>query len=201
MRKKNLIFPLVVSSLFMPSIEALDRTTDLNSFENENNIYEAVDIFIAEGGGGGGGLSPAEQKERDKKRKAAQDAAKKRINSKIKEQLKKRDTIDPNASFQEWADQLIEISDKIAALSEFLNDIDEFIDYSIKKYDDISSEFIDGELSFAGQIQLLDYVKEFEKMSERAKELGLTENVEIKALLKSLDGAFLRYAESLSERF
>ena len=53
MRKRNLIFPLVVSSLFMPSIEALDRTTDLNSLENENNIYEAVDIFIAEGGGGG----------------------------------------------------------------------------------------------------------------------------------------------------
>ena len=201
MRKRNIIFPLVVSSLFIPSIESIERSTDFNSLDNENNIYEAVDILIAEGGGGGGGLSPAEQKERDKKRKAAQDAAKKRINSKIKEQLKKRDTIDPNASFQEWADQLIEISDKIAALSEFLNDIDEFIDYSIKKYDDISSEFIDGELSFAGQIQLLAYVKEFEKMSERAKELGLTGNDEIKALLESLDGAFLRYAESLSERF
>jgi len=204
MRKRNLIFPLVVSSLFIPSIESLERSTDFNSLDNENNIYEAVDILIAEAGGsggGGGGLSPAEQEERDKKRKAAQDAAKKRINSKIKEQLKKRDTIDPNASFQEWADQLIEISDKIAALSEFLNDINEFIDYSIKKYDDISSEFIDGELSFAGQIQLLAYVKEFEKISERAKELGLTGNDEIKALLESLDGAFLRYAESLSERF
>ena len=198
MRKRNLIFPLVVSSLFIPSIEPLERSTDFNSLDNENNIYEAVDILIAEeGGGGGGGLSPAEQKERDKKRKKAQDAAKKRINSKIKEQLKKRDTIDPNASFQEWADQLIEISDKIAALSEFLNDINEFIDYSIRKYDDISSEFIDGELNFAGQIQLLDYVKEFEKISERAKELGLTGNDEIKALLKSLDGAFGEYAESL----
>ena len=82
MRKKNLIFPLVVSSLFMPSIEALDRTTDLNSFENENNIYEAVDILIAEGGSGGGGLSPAEQEEREKKRKKAQEAAKKRIKEK-----------------------------------------------------------------------------------------------------------------------
>ena len=83
MRKRNLIFPLVVSSLFMPSIEALDRTTDLNSFENENNIYEAVDILIAEkGASGGGGLSPAEQEEREKKRKPAQDAAKKRIKEK-----------------------------------------------------------------------------------------------------------------------
>ena len=195
--RKNLIFPLVVSSLFIPSIESIERTTDFNSLENENNIYEAVDILIAEGGGGGGGLSPAEQKERQEKRKAAQDAAKKRINSKVKQQLKKRDTIDPNASFQEWADQLIEISDKIAALNQFLIDIEKFIDYSIKKYDEISKEFNDGELTFVGQIILLDYVEEFEKISKRAKELGLTGNDEIKTLLISLDGAFGEYAESL----
>ena len=195
--RKNLIFPLVVSSLFIPSIESIEKTTDFNSLKNENNIYEAVDILIAEGGGGGGGLSPAEQKERQEKRKAAQDAAKKRINSKVKQQLKKRDTIDPNASFQEWADQLIEISDKIAALNQFLIDIEKFIDYSIKKYDEISKEFNNGELTFVGQIILLDYVEEFEKISKRAKELGLTENDEIKTLLISLDGAFGEYAESL----
>ena len=195
--RKNLIFPLVFSSLFIPSIESIERTTDFNSLKNENNIYEAVDILIAEGGGGGGGLSPAEQKERQEKRKAAQDAAKKRINSKVKQQLKKRDTIDPNASFQEWADQLIEISDKIAALNQFLIDIEKFIDYSIKKYDEISKEFNNGELTFVGQIILLDYVEEFEKISKRAKELGLTGNDEIKTLLISLDGAFGEYAESL----
>ena len=195
--RKNLIFPLVVSSLFIPSIESIEKTTDFNSLKNENNIYEAVDILIAEGGGGGGGLSPAEQKERQEKRKAAQDAAKKRINSKVKQQLKKRDTIDPNASFQEWADQLIEISDKIAALNQFLIDIEKFIDYSIKKYDEISKEFNNGELTFVGQIILLDYVEEFEKISKRAKELGLTGNDEIKTLLISLDGAFGEYAESL----
>ena len=198
MRKRNLIFPLVVSSLFMPSIEALDRTTDLNSFENENNIYEAVDILIAEkGGSGGGGLSPAEQEERDKKRKAAQDAAKKRINSKIQEQKIKSDTIDPKASFQEWADQLIEIKDNIAALEQFLYDIQVFIDYSIKKYDEISSEYNDGNLSFAGQVMLLEYVGEFKKISKRSKELGLTTNDEIKNLLKSLDSDFGEFAESL----
>ena len=195
--RKNLIFPLVVSSLFIPSIESIERTTDFNSLENENNIYEAVDILIAEGGGGGGGLSPSEQEERQKKRKAAQDAAKKRINSKVKEQLNKKDTIDPNANFQEWADQLIEISDKIAALNQFLIDIEKFIDYSIKKYDEISKEFNNGELTFVGQIILLDYVEEFEKISKRAKELGLTGNDEIKTLLISLDGAFGEYAESL----
>ena len=182
----------------MPSIEALDRTTDLNSFENENNIYEAVDILIAEkGGSGGGGLSPAEQEERDKKRKAAQDAAKKRINSKIQEQKIKSDTIDPKASFQEWADQLIEIKDNIAALEQFLYDIQVFIDYSIKKYDEISSEYNDGNLSFAGQVMLLEYVGEFKKISKRSKELGLTTNDEIKNLLKSLDSDFGEFAESL----
>ena len=64
MRKRNLVFPLVVGSLFMPSIEALERKTDLNSLENENNIYEAVDILIAEGGGGGGGMNAKKRNEK-----------------------------------------------------------------------------------------------------------------------------------------
>jgi len=69
MKKRNLIFPLVVSSLFMPSIEALESRTEFNSLENENNIFEAVDILIAEGGGcgggagGGGGMNPIKRKE------------------------------------------------------------------------------------------------------------------------------------------
>ena len=77
MRNRNLIFSLVASSLFMPSIEALERTTDLNSLENENNIYEAVDILIAEGGGSGA-MTPAEKKKRKERQQKAKDAAKKR---------------------------------------------------------------------------------------------------------------------------
>tara|TARA_Y100001978_G_scaffold188518_1_gene189981 strand:+ start:572 stop:790 length:219 start_codon:yes stop_codon:yes gene_type:complete len=68
MKKRNLIFPLFVSSLFLPSIEALERTTDFNSAENENNIYEAVDILIAEGGGGGGGMKISDKKVNDLKK-------------------------------------------------------------------------------------------------------------------------------------
>ena len=55
----------------MPSIEALESRTEFNSLENENNIFEAVDILIAEGGGcgggagGGGGMSPIKKKEKD----------------------------------------------------------------------------------------------------------------------------------------
>ena len=87
MRKRNLIFPLVVSSsLFIPSVEPLERTTDFNSLDNEN-IYEAVDILIAEGGGGGGaggggGQKPGDKEATQKKRQRAQDAAKKRNKAK-----------------------------------------------------------------------------------------------------------------------
>ena len=74
--KKNLIFPLVVSSLFIPSIEAIEKTTDLNSLENENNIYEAVDILIAEGGGG---MTMEEKRKKKERQKKAQEQAKERI--------------------------------------------------------------------------------------------------------------------------
>ena len=76
MRKRNLIFPLVVSSLFMPSIEALERTTDLNSLESENNIYEEVDILIAEGGSGK--KSKEQQENLEKNKEKAKEAAKKK---------------------------------------------------------------------------------------------------------------------------
>ena len=82
MRNRNLIFSLVASSLFIPSVEALESTTEFNSSENENYLYEAVDILIAEGGsggGGGGGQKPSDKEATQKKRQAAQDAAKKRI--------------------------------------------------------------------------------------------------------------------------
>ena len=53
----------------MPSIEAIERNTDLGSLQYENNIFEAVDILIAEGGGcgggGGGGMKPFERKEKN----------------------------------------------------------------------------------------------------------------------------------------
>tara|TARA_B100000242_G_scaffold73271_1_gene46913 strand:+ start:115 stop:705 length:591 start_codon:yes stop_codon:yes gene_type:complete len=194
MRKRNLIFPLVASSLFMPSIEALERTTDLNSLEHENNIYEEVDILIAEGGSGK--KSKEQQENLEKNKEKAKEAAKKRINKKINEQKKKADNIDPNASFQEWTKQLFEIDDRIADLKDFLDEIQEFIDYSIEKYNEISSEYNDGELSLYGIIMLRDYVEKFREISDRSNELGLTENDEIKALLTSLDGAFGKIAKS-----
>ena len=61
MKKRNLIFPLVLSSLFIPSLESIQSETFFNSFENENISYEAIDDIPlastsgATGGGGGGG--------------------------------------------------------------------------------------------------------------------------------------------------
>ncbi len=68
---------MVVSSLYMPTIEALERTTDLNSLEHENNIYEEVDILIAEGGSGK--KSKEQQENLEKNKEKAKEAAKKRI--------------------------------------------------------------------------------------------------------------------------
>ena len=78
MKKRNLIFPLVVSSsLFIPSVEPLERTADFNSLENENNI--AIDILIAEGSSGGGTKSKEQTKNIEKNKERAKEAARKRI--------------------------------------------------------------------------------------------------------------------------
>ena len=68
---------MVASSLFIPSVEALESTNDFDSLENENN--NGINILIAEGGGGGGGMSPKAKAEQEAKRKKAKDAAKERI--------------------------------------------------------------------------------------------------------------------------
>ncbi len=69
--KKNLISTLVVSSLFMPSIEAIQRRSDLNSLENENNIYEAVDILISSGP-----MTMEEKRKKKERQKKAQEIRK-----------------------------------------------------------------------------------------------------------------------------
>lgn len=66
MKKRNLIFSLAVSSIFIPSIESV---TINDSLENENNSFEAHEIPIAEGGGGGG-IKTIEERESDCKANA-----------------------------------------------------------------------------------------------------------------------------------
>ncbi len=195
MKKERLLSAFLLTG-FIGQSAAFSAVPEL--YKHKDIFYQEGETLIASPGGHGGGKKTKEQQQRiDEAKEAAKKAAKKRINSKIKEFGEKATNINPKASFQEWADQLIEIKDKIAALEQFLNDIQVFIDYSIKKYDEISSEYNDGNLSFAGQVMLLEYVKEFKKISKRSKELGLTTNDEIKNLLQSLDSDFGEFAESL----
>ena len=195
MKKEPLLSALLLTG-FISQSAAFSAVPEL--YKHKNIFYLEGETLIATPGGHGGGKKTKEQQQKiDEAKEAAKKAAKKRINSKIKEFGGKPRKIDPKASFEEWADQLIEIKDNIAALEQFLNDIQVFIDYSIKKYDEISSEYNDGDLSLAGKFMLLEYVEEFKKISKRAKELGLTTNDEIKNLLKSLDSNFGKFAESL----
>ena len=195
MKKEPLLSALLLTG-FISQSAAFSAVPEL--YKHKDIFYQEGETLIATPGGHGGGKKTKEQQQKiDEAKEAAKKAAKKRINSKIKEFGGKARKIDPKASFEEWADQLIEIKDNIAALEQFLNDIQVFIDYSIQKYDEISSEYNDGNLSFAGQVMLLEYVEEFKKISKRSKELGLTTNDEIKNLLKSLDSNFGKFAESL----
>ena len=196
MKKEPLLSALLLTG-FISQSAAFSAVPEL--YKHKDIFYQEGETLIATPGGhGGGGKKTKEQQQKiDEAKEAAKKAAKKRINSKIEEFGGKARKIDPKASFEEWGDQLIEIKDNIAALEQFLNDIQVFIDYSIKKYDEISSEYNDGNLSFAGQVMLLEYVEEFKKISKRSKELGLTTNDEIKNLLKSLDSNFGKFAESL----
>ena len=114
MRIRNLIFPLVVSSLFMPSIKALERTTDLNLLENKNNLHEALDIYIAGntggdrgGGGGGGGKNPAE-----KKKEAAQRA----LRALDFYMRKEREAIAKGEDPTEWTNKALQAEDRAIKL-------------------------------------------------------------------------------------
>ena len=100
MRKRNLILPLFVCSLFVPSLESIQSATLFKAFEKENFFHDEVDILLAEertlhggssgddggssnediGSKGGSGPKSKQQKENTKKNKQkAKDAAKKRI--------------------------------------------------------------------------------------------------------------------------
>ena len=91
MRKRNLILPFFVGSLFIPSLEPLQSATVSNLYEKDNITFQAIDELLlastsgAAGGGGGGagggggGQKPSDKKASKEKRKKAKDAAKKRI--------------------------------------------------------------------------------------------------------------------------
>ena len=158
MKKRNLIFPLVVSSsLFIPSVEPLERTADFNSLENENNI--AIDILIAEGSSGGGTKSKEQTKNIEKNKEKAKEAAKKRIKAKESKDAEREEKIaiskldDVGTSFKGGVirDKMKELTAKVAIASvsnisaKVVKLQDEFKNYNAKsigdrfrKYDEIA---------------------------------------------------------------
>ena len=130
MKKEPLLSALLLTG-FISQSAAFSAVPEL--YKHKDIFSQEGETLIASPGGHGGGKKTKEQQQKiDEAKEAAKKAAKKRINSKIKEFGGKARKIDPKASFEEWADQLIEIKDNIAALEQFLNDIQVFIDYSIK---------------------------------------------------------------------
>ena len=87
MRKRNLILPFFVGSLFIPSLESIQSATVFNVLENENITFQAIDEIPlastsgATGGGGGGNSAKSKRKKAKlkKNQKKAKEAAKKRI--------------------------------------------------------------------------------------------------------------------------
>ncbi len=83
MRKRNLILPFFIGSLFVPSLESIQSATVSNLYEKENITFQAIDeIPLAStsgttggggGGGGGGGAKSKKQKENLKKNNSIKD--------------------------------------------------------------------------------------------------------------------------------
>ena len=138
MKKRNLIFPLVLSSLFIPSLESIQSETFSNSFENENISYEAIDDIPlastsgATGGGGGGGNSAKSKRKKaklKKNQKKAKEAARKRIEAKKSEEQKTKDATqnklaEPKAlhpAVKETTDKLDQIKNKIISLRDTIS--------------------------------------------------------------------------------
>ena len=142
----------------MPSIETLESTTEFNSLENENNIYEAVDILIAEGSGGKKNKQQQENLEKNKEK--AKEAAKKRIEAKESKDAEPKEKIaiskldtDAGIGLDDMKDETKELIAKVAIASvskisaKIVKLQDEFKNYNAKsigdrfrKYDEINSK-------------------------------------------------------------
>ena len=130
MRKRNLLFPLVVTSLFMPSIEALESTNEFNSLENENNIYEAVDILIAEGSGNNKSKQQAENLENNEEKAKESARQRKEDNSFPTEKEKIKNIVGFKITKVIIKDLINYIQDKININPKISHENNEFVPFS-----------------------------------------------------------------------
>ena len=130
MKKRNLVFPLFLSSLFFTS-NVESAVFDL--YEKQNNNL----LIAGEGcGGGGGGTKPADKLKLKEQRKKSQDAAKKRL-KKSREILKninvpiEPENIAGTKIFKKYIrDVLIYNQDKINENSKISHENNEFVPFS-----------------------------------------------------------------------
>ena len=153
MRKRNLILPFFVGSLFIPSLESIQSATVFNVLENENITFQAIDEIPlastsgATGGGGGGGGNSAKSKRKKaklkKNQKKAKEAARKRIEAKKSEEQKTKvatqnKLAEPKAlhpAVKETTDKLDQIKNKIISLRDTISnenqkkDLDDLVSF------------------------------------------------------------------------
>ena len=256
MRKRNFIFPLIIGSIFIPSIESM---TFNDSLEKDYNSYEAVEIASGNFGPTGsnrnaGGIMTVEQK----KQKCINEAAKsiqffkreliKRenagestekiknkiikyekkisacggeikslqegnsesltkkgskkfainiINKEIEAEKKKAANLDSNTNFQEWADQLKEIKDKIDVL-EFLKIAFSRYEYTEENIGNSSGSMdklmrfgieLIAHYSSGNKVEVRETAEKVKEFAEKAEKLDLTQNDAVKKLINEINSA------------
>ena len=257
MRKRNLIFPLIIGSIFIPSIESV---TINDSFENEYKVYQALEIASGGNVGGigsnknSGGIMTVKQKKEKcikdaeksiqffkreliKKENAGESTEKLKnkiikyekkisacggeiksfqeenlksltkkeskkfainlINKEIEAEKKRAANLDSNTNFQEWADQLKEIKDKI--------DVLEFLKIAFSRYEYIEENIgstsgsmdklmrfgieLIAHYSSGTKVEVRETAEKVKKFSKKAEKLGLTKNNEIMKLINEVNSA------------
>ena len=184
MRKRNLILPFFIGSLFVPSLESIQSATVSNLYEKENITFQAIDeIPLAStsgatggGGGGGGGAKSKQQKENLKKnKKKAQEAAKKRIEAKKSEEQKTKDATknkiaEPKAlhpAVKDTTNKVDQIKNKIISLRGTISnenqkkDLDNLISFIEESKNEIIRLYEEGTNADLNDLQ--KRIKEFKK--------------------------------------
>ena len=121
-----------------------------------------------------------------------------RINGEIKKEQNKVSSIDSNANFQEWSDQLIESNDKIIALEKLRIEIKDFLEYAFIEYEELvtNGEFgVKEQMIFANKLNTkYSDIDKAKAIAKKVIKFGLTENKEINDLINNMASALYMYS-------
>ena len=184
MRKRNLIFPLIICSIFIPSIESV---TINDSFENEYKVYQALEIASGGNFGGigsnrnAGGIMTVEQK----KEKCIKDAEKS-IQFFKRELIKKENT---GGSTEKLKNKLIKYEKKKSACGGEIKSFQEENPKSLKGSKKFAINLINKEIEAEKKKAAnLDSNTNFQEWTDQLKEIK--DKIDVLEFLKI---AFSRY--------